>query len=430
MPNFDLQSGTLLVQIGGTLLVISDINYLLARIGFEKGDFLDQYLDSLYSLATQYRYLAAKEAVLKSPDEDSETDSNQINNPELVPLNPDSYKEYEFDGNVFVPTSFSKLDYLMFEYKSKKEKNVRKIQKENSLISATDLANFTYCPVSYSIGKTFETDIIRSAVVGSKFHAENKLVNWIRSALKGERTKEQKNEVDNFENEQNKYFFDDIRGSQIIYSGHTNNAKKYFINKKGNFTGQPDYVFKNRKGENFIVEEKFKWKKEETVDGFFQSHKVQLASYIYGLDEFDASYGYLIYWHYNFDTASQENKVLECKVLKISKSIEIQSFLRDTFLALSNLIREKKQNFIVDKLNPKKCANCAVNRFCGHKTGRFKDLEVPYNEKYLQLVSVPYPEELKKAPADIVHSSVTNHIENNAKFENLKDLLNGIDWDS
>jgi CRISPR/Cas system-associated exonuclease Cas4 (RecB family) len=318
----------------------------------------------------------------------------------------------------------------MFEYKSKKEKKFKKVQKTNSLISATDLANFSYCPASYSIGKTFETDIIKSAVIGSKFHAENKLLKWSEPNFKSKRTEEQKVNDFSLENEDNEEFFSDIRNSRVIYSGHSDNEIKYFINKKGNFVGQPDYVFQNIKGENFIVEEKFKWKKEENIDNFFHSHKVQLASYIFGLDEFEASYGYLLYWYYSFDTFLQENIVVECKVLKISRSSQTQYFLRNTFVALSSFIKDKTQDFATDKLNPKKCANCVVNRFCGHKTGRFKDLEVPYNDKYLQLVTIPYPEELKKSSTETAESSVDVSDKNKPKSENLKDLLNSIDWDS
>ena len=347
-------------------------NYILASLGFEKNDFIEKYLNNLDGLVKNYRYLGAIEAVVIDPEiilktdlQDSTTKFNGYNKykqyidilimtEQIIPITPlNSYKQYKLEGKVFVPNTFSCLDYLMFEYNSKKKKNFKKAIKGTSLVSATDLANYTYCPVSYSIGKTFETDIVKSAVIGSNFHSENKLLNWTDQNFVKKGSHQQKKNTFSVENENNKDFFTDIKSSQVIYTGHSDNAQKYFINKKGNFVGQPDYVFQNINGENFIVEEKFKSKKEESIDSFFHSHKVQLASYLYGLDEFEASYGYLVYWYYNFDYSTQENQVTQCKVLKISRSKETQLFLQNAFVGLSSFIKEKKQDFTPEKLNPK-----------------------------------------------------------------------------
>jgi CRISPR/Cas system-associated exonuclease Cas4 (RecB family) len=444
-------------------LILTD--YILSRLGFEKSDFLNQYLKVLYNALKNYRYLAAKKAERKLCDDKYILDKYKHNfniNDDLfkeyiknvsynddygVPdeliinyirnnqdyynipeyyneiVDPDLHKKYEFDGEFFVPVSFSILDYLMIEYKSKKDKNFINKINTNSIISATDLANYTYCPVSYSIEKTFETDILKNAAVGSKLHEENKLLNWISREWNMWQIDYQK-EIEN-KDESNKSFFDDVRMSTLLYSGHNaENETKYFFNKARSFVGQPDYVFQNKDSQNFIVEEKFRWGRNGTFERFYNNHKVQLASYIYGLEKFNADYGYLIYWYYDFQ------EITSCKVLKISRTSQTRDFLNNSFLELTSFIKNKKINFNNDNLNPKKCANCVVNRFCGHKTGKFQDLEIPYSNKYLKLMQIPYPEELKKDDEDIPQISPQNDIKEKPKFENLKDLLNSIDWDS
>jgi CRISPR/Cas system-associated exonuclease Cas4 (RecB family) len=456
-------------------------NYTVARLGFKKGSFLEQYLDYLQRLAINYKYLGAQKAVHKYFELIEEElnlvgetfeekyssfsyyivsyktdiyeeftfsgesisrkkyhriqDETLINNNSdikklLVPLNPELYQKYELEGELFVPLTFGSFHYQMLESRNKKNKSFNKKINTNNLISATDLANFTYCPASYSIGKTFETDMVRSAEIGSNFHAQNRLIKWLKPVSESQilaETEDNQHERVLIEDENNKYFFDDIRFSELIYSGHNNNEQKYFINKKGNFVGQPDYVFQNSKGEKFIVEEKFKFKKADNFETFFNNHKVQLASYIYGLDKFEANYGYLIYWNYNFDYKTQKANIVECKVLKISKSDQVRSFLIDTFNSLNIFIKNKKQDFNSENLNPKKCANCVVNRFCGHKTGRFNDLEVPYNDRYLKLESIPFPEELKK---EILNDKVPTESAIIEKPKSDKDILNSIDWDT
>ena len=432
-------------------------NYILARLGFERGAFLADYIENLTKIVKNYEYLASKKAetIVDIRDEkevfndyhedyreelringhDYEVDEHgNVSDADLMDfirknhrmsfsrrevVNPDPNKKYIFDGKVFVPESFSLLDYLMLEYKAKKDNTFTKKVNSNSIISATDLANYSYCPVSYSIGKTFETDILKSAAIGSKLHTEKKILNWIAPKKETQNNLDLQKEIED-KYESNRSFFADVRSSKLLYSGHNaDNEKKYFINKAGNFVGQPDYIFKNKQNQNFIVEEKFKWGKNGMFGAFYENHKVQLASYIYGLNEFNADYGYLVYWYYDF------GNLTGCQVLRISRTNKTRIFLNNSFRELSSFIKDKKQDFKKDKLNPNKCANCVVNRFCGHKTGRFHDIEIPYSDKYLKLVKISYPEELKKKNEDN-----NTGINEKPKLENLKDILNSIDWDS
>ena len=136
---------------------------------------------------------------------------------------------------------------------------------------------------------------------------------------------------------------------------------------------------------------------------FFQNHINQLSSYIYGIEEFDIKYGYLIYWKYELDGSFPN--IVACNILKIEKTVEGRQQIRESFIGIKNLIINKGGNFDINTRVPVKCASCVSNLLCGHKTGKYTYFSIPYSKTYLKLASIPFPEELKKQtepPTEIV----------------------------
>lgn len=358
-------------------------DYLIQRLGFQNQEFLEKYLESLgYSS----RYYKNYRAIY--PDEGEEIDED---NP------PKDY--FSFDGEKWVPDRYTIIDYLIDEYALKKGGKatlVNKDENNENLISATDLSTYSFCPVSYSISKSLVVEVTTSAERGTSLHEESRLIN--RKIRRKDELEGDEEEYDyntkQLVNDENRELFEDIKNSRLIYSGHEENEKKYFINSKGNFVGQPDYVFEKPNGKKFIVEEKFKREKWDVQQLFFHNHQIQLYSYIYGLDEFDADYGYLVYWYY--DASYGDYNVTDCKIKRLSKSKKARYYLNQVFSSLTKFKSSNEVDFNPRILKPNKCANCVVNRYCGHKTGRFEKLKYPYSLEYHKTWYAAYPEILKK----------------------------------
>lgn len=271
-----------------------------------------------------------------------------------------------YDASVFKIISDYAIENLNLEY-----------------VTATDISSFVFCPVSYCIKKSFnEDEPSEEAQVGTELHEQNRLVNY---------TAGDKNKLgftksvtgDSFYNSQNQDFFDDIRNSSINYVGHNNTVKKYFKSSKGKFVGQPDYVFTNRDGENFIVEEKYRSLKKE-LRSLRDNHKAQLSAYIIGLDELKANYGYLVYWYYSYE--DDKRLVKKCVAFKVEKSDNDQMLIREAYKSIRNLNAGHVFAFEASQLDAAKCANCVVRKFCGHKTGRLSSISIPYGKEYYGLV--------------------------------------------
>jgi len=365
-------------------------NYLLTRLGFQESEYRDEYVEYLSEIAFIHKGIAAIEE--KDWDED---------NPK-----PYYYLDYEFDR--YLPEYFTIVDFLVWEYKLKKGRNFKLLEKKSNYISATDLANYTYCPIGYSIGKTFEIPKNHLGEIGTNKHEEHRLIQSIKlESIKTEdidfepEDEEEKEEpFQSFITGENEKFFDDINESELVFSGHTknDNSEKYFINETKNFIGQPDYIFKNKFGKYFVVEEKFKRQKASNQNYFFRNHKVQLASYIYYLNKYKIDYGYLVYWLYDYNNYRCD--IEECKVLKINRTQSVESFLDSAYKSVTIFNEKRFLNLELNELNPKKCANCVYVLLCAHKNKRKNQVSLPYQWSYFKLFWAAYPDELKKEEND------------------------------
>ena len=256
-------------------------------------------------------------------------------------------------------------------------------QISDSYITATDISSFVYCPASYSIKKTFNDlpQYNEEAELGTEMHEQNRLAMYVpEEREEGSFTK--LITTPEFYTEQNKRFFDDIRSSSIYYIGHSENPVRYFKSSKGKFVGQPDYIFRNKLGENFVVEEKFKYFKNK-VNKAYSNHKAQIISYLSGLDTIDAQYGYLVYWYYDY--TNDIRYIRECVTHKFQNNALGQEYVREIYKKISILNSGNSLFFDPTQLDANKCASCVMRIFCGHKTGRFSEVSAPYDKSYYEL---------------------------------------------
>jgi CRISPR/Cas system-associated exonuclease Cas4 (RecB family) len=348
------------------------IDYLLTRLGFEDNSFTRDYVIRLTSVAYIHRNVRAIYGEIESDD--------QI---------PDFYY---FDGEKCLPEKYDLIDFLIDEYKLKKEKKYEILRNISEYVSATDLANFTFCPIGYAIDKSFEIETNSLTETGEHLHEQSRLSSRI-DLMDGELKKklvQRKDNVESYITEENHLFFDKIMESKLLYSGHSESTRKYFTNEQIKFIGQPDYIFKDNSGVNFIVEEKFKRERYRGFDSFFSNHKIQLASYIYYLNEFNAQYGYLVYWMYDY--SGYEISYERCLVTRIDRGTNMEQFLIRVHNELRDFKRKKFLNPDLSRLDGKKCASCVYCRYCGHKNGKKSQVTLPYQRSYHNLYKAEYPQ--------------------------------------
>jgi len=286
-----------------------------------------------------------------------------------------------------------------------------KVVKNNILqttIKATEIENYTYCPVSFAIERTFTIPKPESAKNGEELHEQQNLVALFKketSILSEDgfsfEPKEIRKKVSILDllDESNKNFFEDIEQSKLIFplkSDIENNS--YFKNQNRTYVGKPDYIFKNNiSNKVFVVEEKYQKGKTYTEDShstkFFENHLNQLRSYIYGLKELEIEYGYLVYWKY-FGNPSYSAILKKCYVKRIEKNDWERRILVKYYQELTEVIKMQGGTFNPKMISANKCLNCVSSMLCGHKTGKFLEFKLPYSFDHFALKQIDFPDSL------------------------------------
>lgn len=191
-----------------------------------------------------------------------------------------------------------------------------------------------------------------------------------------------------------------------------------FINLEEKFKGKPDYIFINQ-NQVFAVEEKYIYKRDPNkasydeihdIDDpcaeqvrldwknyqpyFHKNHEIQLISYIRNIKDYNITFGYLIYWYYDF--RSYNNPYIhKIGIKKISHNAHSENAYQVCKKNISDLKSKTFQTFDANNLNLNKCSACAVNKYCGHKTSTITKLNYPYDKNDMIITNAPFPDELK-----------------------------------
>jgi hypothetical protein len=394
------------------------MNYLLERMQFPTSEFREQYLEHLSRHCKEYVNLASQ-----SIRRDSKTG-------EVVYPRDHYFKQYSEQDARLIPTRFNIIDLLLLECDIKSRGRYKTLSPSNTSISATDISNFTFCPVGWSIAKTFQLPKILSTQVGASMHEQHKLLNFVPFRqpdgsvfrpvrdLRGPAA-----EVDC--DSCTKELFSDLSESVAVFVGTPSgdDDRKWYVGTDNRFIGQPDYIFFNpRKDRHFVVEEKFQmiprpprtdlppdWcvmhgydpdaierARQKTL--FYDNHFNQLCSYIYGIRDHGALYGYLVYWRYYFENvrAGYKLHIEQVRSRKASGTNDgDRNALRNIYSQIRNAMSSGGGPFNSSRRSPSRCAGCVQSVLCAHKTGRYDSYTFPYDRKYLQTKHVPFPEELQ-----------------------------------
>jgi hypothetical protein len=399
------------------------MNYLLERTQFPANEFREQYLANLSHRCKEYVNLASQPI-----HRDRKTGC-------IIYPKDNDFKVYIEQDNRLVPTRFNIIDLLMLECDIKSRGRYKILSPSKTLISATDISHFTYCPVGWSIAKTLQLPKLLSTQIGTSLHEQHKLLNFVPfrqsdgSVARPERDlRTRAGEVDC--DACTRELFSDLAESVAVFVGTTSDdERKWYVGSDKRYVGQPDYIFFNaRKDCYFVVEEKFHkiprppctdlppdWCATHNYDPdaiertrqstvFYDNHLNQLRSYIYGIRDYGPLYGYLVYWRYffeqheSYDEPSAYNLHIEqVRSRKVSgKNDGDRNALRSVYSQIRTVMSIGGGTFNPEQRSPTRCAGCVHSVLCGHKTGRYDAYSFPYDRSYLNTKRVPFPEELRK----------------------------------
>jgi|SRR5690554_1565862 len=350
--------------------------FLLYRIGFTDEFLIDEYLNLLKGIyGRTYSYC-------------------------ISTTNKQGYTVNRYVQKYSVDLCIKKL---LREYLLKKEvASIEVIYKNNLFISANDLSNFTFCPVSYSLKKSFNTNIdLADKEEDFSFLRSYENINqkYIFEQLLFKNNQDEG--LINF-NSQFKKLVEKIRKCDIIFN-RSKSPRQFFHNSKINFTCQPQYILKDPKGNYFVIEEKFRYLKSrsENIENsssrksgkfdyknyFFENHLVKLRSYIDFIEDYKIKYCILIYWYYDF---SYEELNIHDVSFKIIKQNDYEDEFNNALSNFLNFTNEKVIN-LEKRISLSKCVNCSVTEFCGHKMQTNNILKIPYNRYDMRLRPAVYP---------------------------------------
>ena len=288
-------------------------------------------------------------------------------------------------------------------------RNILRYKRRSKYISASDIASFAFCPVSFTISNSFRTKQTKKEEIGTNFHKQKLLGRVTAKPIHGEEKRASPHLLSS------NRFYKQILNSNLIFQGHSDyESKKVFHNKQEQFSGQPDYIFKNRNGIYFIVEEKFRFYKvhrfwdisdegrieylndelqrsKEIKPPNYLSNKLQLYSYFRNNKEHNTKYGYLVYWFYDYKHKEDtEPAVHTIRIIKMNKSYNMENKYIKVKNAIKQLLQTGQFIYNPHKISYRKCANCSVRNYCHHKTKQNSLIKYPYNPYDLKVFAVKY----------------------------------------
>ncbi len=300
-----------------------------------------------------------------------------------------SYSHIEDKQAIFCPDIARVAISLSKEILIPKYRTMQPSKKTSKLISATDLSSFSFCPASYAIQATYNLKTPVIANMGEMMHDKQFLIFDKRKEIKNSfysfaKTKNYRNlnSSDLTQEVKNSIMplLHDIASSELIFYGHNTEKNKVFHNEDKTICGIPDYVFKRKDGTIFIVEEKFSLQNENTkqITKPYDNHRIQLGTYTMFLNNIKSSYGYILYWFYNFDRYRFPH-ICNAKMFKMNSSTFFRNEVKSTLQQTKEFQNKKVIDFKIEELNTWKCVNCITTELCIHKTGTIKNLHIPYN---------------------------------------------------
>lgn len=266
---------------------------------------------------------------------------------------------------------------------------IRRNFKETTKVS--DLSHFVFCPVRYSINKTYNLNENKYKDQGSESSQPMCLEDMHALFRRCQSIEETFKYTDiNLDNDfKNKFKY--ILNSKIVIN-NSNKAYKIFTNTKNSIIGAPDYVLSTNKGTNYVIIEKFS-KYDYYNQKSYKSDLIKIKAYLEkfeSLGNLNLRFGLLITWFWDNKKKieEKENEVLNIAREKYIIDYKIDKVERNELnkQEIDKVLQEIKMfdetgiinNKFSKRINPKKCLKCSAFKYCNHKTGQFDSIKIPY----------------------------------------------------
>lgn len=322
-----------------------------------------------------------------------------------------NYKKIEFEAHISKKIAYNHkggsdisrralgqyLKYFKEELYDRKSNLYKSVYRSSKTTIISDLGNFLFCPVSFSINETFEiypnSSWEKDEWLGEKRNLGDRYNHYQKDSDYSRLFMDTTIEINDELKEEFRIFFE----SKIIHNGADQTASNYFANSTDTLRGNPDYLFETLDGKKIVVVEKFTTSSFNEDDKAFSNDLVKIYGYMFELSSLNIQQGYLIYWCWHFKDVSEDFKtkkkiqIRNYKVFPIERSDENRSKLLDTWKRVEQFKDFKELVIDGNKIsNPKKCLNCSVVSYCNHKTGNINLIKLPYDINQIQITKYPH----------------------------------------
>jgi CRISPR/Cas system-associated exonuclease Cas4 (RecB family) len=321
------------------------------------------------------------------------------------------YKWYTVDWKIKeIDRPLNVLKSLLNDKQLIQSIKTKKIKNDKSSLSASEISDYVFCPASFVIKRTYETEPTEHMEVGTELHDKKYLRSFIDGLFNKRKRKHLSNVIEitdrfDFErkfksnnipieeislndmtkDERKKVLhghYGDLLDSKIIFSGHDKHTESQFYKSiKGNLIGVPDYIMEKSDGSKFVVEEKHTW--NEVMNKPFKNHYLQTVAYLQLLynNQEQIKNGYLIYfsWKWKYFKDKKYLTTQNTRLHKIKNDKKDIQDLATIFKKIKTLQQSGSEHFDNGNISIEKCFNCSVRAICLHKNANLKTLNYPYS---------------------------------------------------
>jgi len=335
----------------------------------------------------------------------------------LTSLNFDGLKHTQFNKHIIETITFDDyisrvrlalfIKYFQEEIHLRRENSFKKIYNSKKITLISDLSHFLFCPVSFAINETFEIQANTTWEKDEWLGEKRLLIDRHRTFQKN------KSYIDSFSDSEItidpelKNDFNTVFGSTIIVNNATNPKPMVYSNSANTLRGAPDYILQHSKGYKFALTEKFSGINASDNKTPFESDLVKHYAFLEELKDLNLSFGYFLTWYWQLtdvETASGQVKkkivISSYRLTKVESNPGNNSKLYRTIDLIKTFKQTKTMEIDGDKISlANKCLNCSVVIYCKHKTGKFNQIDLPYDISKLELtqepnVSIETPEDI------------------------------------
>ncbi len=277
------------------------------------------------------------------------------------------------------------------------KKITNKIYESQKTTLVSDLSHYLFCPVSFAINETFQIEA-NTSWEKDEWLGEKKIFSDRHKIFKATKSFE-----DTFKDSEItidldlQTDFDYLFSSTIRVNNSTNIKPIIYSNKAGDLIGAPEYLMEDSLGYKFTITEKFSSIHSADSSTPFESDLVKHYAFINEFESVDIKFGYLITWYWQLIDIQTDNGIIKKKIVitsyrltKIENNRENLNKLNRAINAINKFKKAKIIEIDGDRISyPNKCLNCSVVSYCNHKTGKFNNIELPYDLDILTVDSEP-----------------------------------------